>query len=126
MLKIISITFQKAKEINEKAREDISYYGAILNDSIVGIVGVRSRAWFAKEICHLFVVEKHRRQGIGTALVKKAIDTISVPLVIATVNVESEVSKNLFTKLGFKTVETFVNPRTKNTISLLLLNKQAI
>lgn len=121
MLKIISITSKEAKEINEKAREDISYYGAIIDGSIVGIVGVRFRAWFAKEICHLFVLEKHRRQGIGTALAKKAIDIINIPLVIATVN--NEISKNLFTGLGFKVVETFVNHRTGNTVSLLILNK---
>ena len=53
----------------------------------------------------LWVDENHRRQGIGTSIMKKAIDAAknnNVDAVELVVNNDNEVAKELYRKAGFK------------------------
>lgn len=103
------------------ANNSIIYYGAYVDGGqLAGVVGKRFRAWYATELCHLFVTPEYRKKGIGTALVAHALQKVKTPLAWATVILKNKESKQIFLKMGFRHISTALNPKTGNTVEILL------
>lgn len=123
MVKIKKITSDEALRF-VNANSDIIYYGAYFDGQLVGVVGRRFRAWYATEICHLFVVSEHRRKGVGTALVAHALERVKTPLALATVLQKNKESDRVFGKMGFRHVSTVLNPNTGNTVMVFVKERK--
>lgn len=73
----------------------------------------------------LHVHVKYRKLGIGTVLTKFVIDFTKYyghGIVQANDKVNNEYQVKIFTKLGWKTLATFRNPKTKNEIHIWAYN----
>lgn len=118
MIKKIGI--KEARSLHPTACENRRYYGYFDKEELVGVVGIKFRAWFMSEICHLFVSPPFRKRGVGTKLVDYALTKVKTPLACATVLSTNDISLRIFTGLGFEKTKQFVNPATGNEVCLLV------
>lgn len=86
---IYNISKRKSRKFFEKRnkgwlnnRRYDTAFGAFLDDELVGVVTFRRSG----RLVGLLVDEDHRRKGVGSALVKKALDEISAEKVSAETN----------------------------------------
>jgi GNAT superfamily N-acetyltransferase len=101
------------------------YYIAFDDSVAKGCVSINRMSWFMTEIRHLFVRREFRRQGIGIALVAKALEKIKTDFVCCTVEINNSVSEKIFhQRFGFTKKEQFLNQRTGNTLTLLIKKLQ--
>jgi|GEM_PF-5442462 len=119
-MKVRKITSEEARRIRETASDSITYYGAYVGGRLTGVIGRRFRAWYATELCHLFVAPEYRKEGIATALIAHALEKVKTPLVVATVQLQNKESSSVFGKMGFRHISTVLNPNTGNTVMILL------
>ncbi len=73
-----------------------------LDKEVVGIVGIKKLSFYLGELKHLYVSPSHRRKGIATALINKAVEEMRLPAYVATVLEGNEASLGAFNKAGFK------------------------
>ena len=97
-----------------------SYYMAVEDGVIKGIVGLLRRSWYLTELRHLYVKPEFRRNGVGTFLVEKTLERVKTPLVCCTVREDNEGSLTLFRCEGFVVERRFINPETRNTVALMM------
>ncbi len=76
--------------------------GFFIDDTIVGFLDY-SVIYDRMEINYIYVLEKHRKKGIGYQLLKYVIDNYSYDITLE-VNVNNIVAINLYKKLDFKIV----------------------
>jgi N-acetylglutamate synthase-like GNAT family acetyltransferase len=95
-----------------------AYYMATVGNVPVGCAGIKKLAWHTTEVCHVFVAEKTRGQGVGKAMLKKLLAKVETPMVCATVKACNTASIALFTGKGFARANTFNNPSTGNAVHL--------
>jgi len=120
-MKVKKITSDEARLLRGAADSNFTYYGAYVDGGqLAGVIGRRFRAWYATELCHLFVAPGHRRKGIGTALIAHALEKVKTPLVVATVQIQNKESNGVFGKMGFRHISTVLNPDTGNTVMILM------
>ena len=120
-MKVKKITSDEVLRIRGTASDSIIYYGAYVDGGqLAGVIGRRFRAWYATELCHLFVAPEHRSIGIAKALVAHALERVKTPLVVATVQLQNKESSSVFGKMGFRHISTVLNPNTGNTVMILL------
>jgi len=112
------ITSDEARLLRGAAGCSITYYGAYIEGQLVGVIGRRFRAWYATELCHLYVSSEHRKKGIGTALIAHALERVKTPLAVATVQINNK-SYSIFEKMGFRHISTVLNPNTGNNVMIL-------
>lgn len=73
----------------------------------------------------LFVYKDFRTKGIGSLITKFAMDFskhYGYGLMQGSDKQENEATSKIFTKLNWKKVETFVNPKSKNPLFLWIIN----
>ena len=76
--------------------------GFFIDDTIVGFLDY-SVIYDRMEINYIYVLEKHRKKGIGYQLLKYVIDNYSYDITLE-VNVNNIAAINLYKKLDFKIV----------------------
>lgn len=97
------------KLLNEEA-EDNLIFGAFVNDSLVGTIGLYQEAPFKAKhksnIWGMYVKPAYRKHGIGKALLKQAVDyaKMSLKCSVLKITVESTniSAKKLYESFGFK------------------------
>lgn len=100
--------FTMDKVIERMADRNIAYFVALMNGYTVGFVDIQffPRKKQAK-ILGLAVLEEFRRKGIGEKLFNKALLECrkrNCGKILLLVSVDNEAARNLYSKLGFRTV----------------------
>lgn len=86
-----------------------AFFVALQDDDVVGMIGVQQTRANTAEIRRLRVREDHRRRGIGTALMERALDFCRDRghlKVVLDVRVEQGPAQALFEKFGFTHART--------------------
>lgn len=114
------LNFLSAEHYRDSLPSRVKCMGCFMDGQLTGVVSIYKASWFQTEIRYLYVAENCRNRGIGTLLVKKAIENIETPVAAATVIKGNQPSMTIFLKLGFREVLEFINPDTSNEVILLL------
>lgn len=117
------IDFLKAQNYSSNLPRSAVLYGAYHADELVGVFALYKTAWHTTEIRGLCVKQELRRKGVGSRLIKEAVELIETPLVAATIVIDNIASKKAFERSGFKPVMEFYNTQTKRNIVLYMRNK---
>lgn len=99
--KIYQLRIIKPEELKFKENEE--YYKIILNNEMVGFLGIKN---YEKEIYlyRFFINEKYRNQGIGTIALNKIIDMARKQNKDMSLEVMGDnIARDLYERLGFKT-----------------------
>lgn len=109
--------FEYAKQHISTATEAAhTYYCAMHNDTIVGVVGIKGRWRYVMEVCHLYVSTGYRGQGIGLQLVRHAITQWAESLFCATTVTTNDRAVRLFIRAGFRLRCTGRSPYSKRML----------
>ncbi|WP_028845504.1 GNAT family N-acetyltransferase [Thermodesulfovibrio thiophilus] len=114
------LNFLSAEHYKDSLPSKVKCTGCFIDGQLTGVVGIYKASWFQTEIRYLYVAENYRNRGIGTNLVKNALEHIKTPVVAATVIKGNKPSMMIFLRLGFKEALEFINPATSNEVILLL------
>lgn len=115
---------QLTVEITAKSIIDHSDQYVILARAgkVIGCVKVTARSWYQAEISHLVVAPEVRGQGLGSKLVKLALERIEkLNLMVAqcTIREDNVASLTTFKHAGFKETVSFINPESGNVVIVL-------
>lgn len=100
----LQVEYNTEKILNSEAL----YYPLHYNGFVLGSITLQRYNFLLTEIKHLVVHPSFRKFGVGKALLAYAIPSVTTPITYATVRTDNEVSKNMFTKAGFRTVAKVV------------------
>jgi ribosomal protein S18 acetylase RimI-like enzyme len=93
-------------------------------DVVVVRACVHNFTWYGREVRHLFVHEKYRRQGWARHINEEIFKLNNVPFFFATVRTDNVPSYTLLKSIGFKTYDAFISKISKQECVFMCYKKE--